>query len=946
MSAVSHRPDFSAHPLVALAASFAAGVLLARLAQPPLAACLALAALTAASAAFAFLKRRYARATWLVAAAFVCAGALLASADERGENALTRLRSLYERGAVAPGEPLELTGVLERAPEVAPDGLVLPLRVEAARYGAEERACAGRVELFAPVGDARAAREYDALELRRGARLRVMTALARAERFRNPGVSGLGEFLERRDLDALGTIKSPLLVERLDDERVFLPLFWLDGWRADLIGRIDRTFSADAAGVLKAALVGNRYGLSRDTAERFRDGGTFHVLVISGLHITFIGALVWAAARRFTRRPLWQWAASAAFVWAYAVGVGAEASVVRASLMFTAASLAPALGRHSSPLNATGGAALALLVFRPANLFDPSFQLTFLSVAAIVAVAAPLLSDLEAVGAWRPTRATPYPPACPSWFRALGETLYWRERAWRREMEQATYSYRLFKTPWAARLERWRVQRLLRFAFAAVLVSAAVQLTLLPLLVVYFHRLSLASLLLNVYVGALMVVLSFAALAALALAHLSVALAAPLARLAEAAAALMIHSVDPFARAHLASLRLPEYGGAASAVYSLYFLPLVLLTCALLRWRPLSNPPRPKGEDERPAGVFAEGRAGPGAERRAGGGEGGGSGDAALTLLDATRSRRLLKLAAYAFAGLALVIVAHPLSAGRADGRLRVDFLDVGQGDAALVTMPDGATLLVDGGGRPDLRRRRGGDEGAEEFEPDARGIGDAVVSEYLWWRGLSRVDYVLATHADADHIDGLNAVVKNFDVGAALVARAPTDDPEFVRFDAAAHGAGVPVYLVGRGDRLRFGAVTVDVLWPPPAPGDADLPSGNNDSVVLRLGFGRRTILLTGDAEAGAERALVSAGDPLRCDALKVAHHGSRTSSTEAFVAAARPALAVVSVGQDSPYGHPHTEVLARWRAAGALVLTTGERGTITISTDGEDLRAETFIK
>jgi competence protein ComEC len=270
----------------------------------------------------------------------------------------------------------------------------------------------------------------------------------------------------------------------------------------------------------------------------------------------------------------------------------------------------------------------------------------------------------------------------------------------------------------------------------------------------------------------------------------------------------------------------------------------------------------------------------------------------------------------------------------------------VGQGDAALVTMPDGATLLVDGGGRPDLRRRRGGDDGEEEFEPDARGIGDAVVSEYLWWRGLSRVDYVLATHADADHIDGLNAVVKNFDVGAALVARAPTDDPEFVRFDATAHDAEVPVYLVGRGDRLRFGAVTVDVLWPPPAPGDADLPSGNNDSIVLRLSFGRRTILLTGDAEAGAERALVSAGDRLRCDALKVAHHGSRTSSTEPFVAAARPALAVVSVGQDSPYGHPSGEVLARWRAAGALVLTTGERGTITISTDGEDLRAETFVK
>jgi competence protein ComEC len=932
-------------------------VLLVRLTNPSLAACLALAALAASAAVFAFLLKKHAHATWLVVAAFACAGALLASADERRENATTRLRSLYERGAVAPGEPLELTGVLERAPEITPDGLLLALRVEALRYKRDERASAGRVELFAPVGDARSSRDYDALELRRGARLRVMTTLARAERFRNPGVEPLGEFLERRDLDARGTIKSPLLVERLDDERVFLPLYWLDEWRAELIRRIDAAFSRDAAGVLKAALVGNRHGLTRETAERFRDGGTFHILVISGLHVAFVGAIVWAAARRFTRRRVWQWAASSSFVWAYAVGVGAETSVVRAALMFTAAAGAVALGRRAGPLNATGGAALALLVFRPANLFDPSFQLTFLSVAAIVSVAAPLLVNLQAVGSWRPTRATPYPPARPRWFRALGEALYWRERAWRRETERAAHSYKLFKTPWAARLERWRVQRLLRFAFAAVLVSVAVQLALLPLLVVYFHRLSLASPLMNVFVGALMVVLAFSSLAALALSPLSAALAAPLARLAEATAALMIHSVDPLARAHLAALRLPEYTGAPAAVYFLYFLPLVFLARALLRWRPLASPPRPKFERDGRALGFEEGGAKPREERRASGGE-----ERARTLLglmrtllgliksgrlsDSIREGRLLKLAALALACLALVIVAHPLSAGRADNHLRVDFLDVGQGDSALVTMPDGTTLLVDGGGRPDLRARRGAEDEAEEFEPDARGIGDAVVSEYLWWRGLSRVDYVLATHADADHIDGLNAVLKNFRVAAAFVARAPQSDPEFARFDASAHDAGVPVYVVGRGDRLRFGAVTVDVLWPPAARGDANLPSGNNDSVVLRLSFGRRTFLLTGDAEADAERALVASGDALRCDALKVAHHGSRTSSIQPFVNASRPALAVVSVGQDSPYGHPHPEVLARWRASGAQVLTTGERGTITVSTDGDDLKAETFVK
>ncbi|HEX8283236.1 MAG TPA: ComEC/Rec2 family competence protein [Pyrinomonadaceae bacterium] len=930
MDAASTRTDFNAYPLAALAAAFAAGVLLARLSGATPAPCVALAAAVTLAALLAARKRRDGAATLLVLSSFVCAGATLSSLEAKAAHAGTRLRSLYERGVIAPGEPVELTGVVERTPESAPGGLLFALRVEAVRHKSVENTCAGRVELFAPARDAGAEAAYESLELRRGARVRVMAALTREERYRNPGVERLGDFLDARDADARGTLKSALLVERLDDEPVFLPLALLDEWRARLVRLSDATFSTDASGVFKAAVLGNRHGLSRGAAERFREAGTFHVLVISGLHIAFVGGLIWAIAGRFTRRAVVRWGVSVAFVWLYSLGVGAEASVVRAALTFTLAALAPALGRRSSPLNATGGAALALLVWRPANLSDPSFQLTFLSVLAIVAVALPLLATLKAVGEWRPARATPYPPACPLWFRALAETLYWRERAWRRETERAAHSYRLFKSPWAARLERWRLQPLLRYAFAALLVSAVVQVVLLPPLAVYFHRLTPAAPLLNLFVGALMVVHAFAALAALAAAQLSSQLAAPLVSLTELAATLLVHGVDPFARAGVASIRLPDYTGAASAVYVLHYAPLAVLASALLRWRPLDSPPRANRFDER--------RAGGAHSRRSSVDE-----DAAVRKRTAARRARLLKAAAVASFTTTLVIVAHPSGARRADGRLRVDFLDVGQGDAALLTMPDGSTLLVDGGGRANFLTPRGADNGAEAFEPDTRGVGDAVVSEYLWWRGLSRVDYVLATHADADHVEGLNDVLKNFRVAAALVGRAPDVDEEFARFARTARGAGVPVLLVGRGDRLRFGAVTIEVLWPRAGAG-AGATSGNDDSVVLRVVYGRRAFLLTGDVEARAEGALVAAGDPLACDALKVAHHGSRTSSTAGFVGAARPALAVFSVGRDSPYGHPHAEVLARWREAGAQVFTTGGRGMVTVSTDGEDLRVETF--
>ncbi len=897
-----------AHPLAVLAASFALGVLGARFVPPPLQLVLACGAACSLVAVYCFVKRRERAASLLLVLAFCDAGAALMTLEKRGA-AAGRVEEFYDGGTIKSGEPVEVTGVLERDVEPAPDGFYFVLKVERLRFKQVEREAAGRVMLFAPVRDGATREEYEALELRYGARVRVMAALKRVDQFRNPGVGAFTEYLEQRDLDANGSIKSPLLVERLDDDRVFLPLAWLYEWRQLMLSEIDDKFSARTGGVLKAALLGNRYQLSRDAAERFREGGTFHVLVISGAHISFIGGLVLLLMRRVTRRRAWQFSVSVALLWAYTLAVGAEASVVRAAWMFTLVALAPVLHRRANSLNALGGATLVLLVRRPVDLFDPSFQLTFLSVLAIVALGWPLLEKLREVGQWRPARATPYPPRAPHALRLLAEALFWSEREWRREIERSNYSYKLFKTPLAARLERFHLQRALRYSFTALVVSASVQLTLLPLLVLYFHRLSLAALLLNIVVGALMALLALTAVAALLLSHLSVWLAAPLFKLAEGFSWLMTRSVDPFTALGVASVRLPEYTNWPSAIYFVYYAPLAALAYALARWQPLKL----CETDDEPA-------------------------RAALPINPLYAGAALVLLFA--------LIVWHPLSAGRPDGRLRIDFLDVGQGDAALVTMPDGTTLLVDAGGRPNFARRGTSENEAEEtVERDTRGVGEAVVSEYLWWRGLDHVDYILATHADADHIDGLNDIARNFRVRAAIVARAPADDEEFARFSATAQRYGLPMRLVGRGDRLRFGAVEADVLWPTRSL-DTRAPSGNDDSLVLRLRYGQRTFLLTGDVERRAEAALVSEPAALRSDIVKVAHHGSKTSSTKAFVEATRPTYAVISVGLDSIFGHPHKEVVERWRTSGAEILTTGQRGTITISTNGSDLKVETFIK
>ena len=293
--------SFAPHPLALLAAALAVGILLTHFFAIPLAVLFICAAMAAVLAVWTVAKRRIASAALLVMLLTLVAGATLETIEKQSTRA-DRVRRLMDSGLIVAGDPVEITGVLERPPEFAPESFYLTLRVEKLRSRNVERAASGVVELLVPVRDARVGSEYESLELRYGARLCVMTSLERSDNFRNPGVSSFTEYLDRKGYDATGIIKSPLLVERLDDERVFLPLVWLYDWRRRLEAEMKARFSSETAGVLDAALLGNRYNLSHAAAQRFREGGTFHVLVISGLHISFIGGLVLLIARRLTKK--------------------------------------------------------------------------------------------------------------------------------------------------------------------------------------------------------------------------------------------------------------------------------------------------------------------------------------------------------------------------------------------------------------------------------------------------------------------------------------------------------------------------------------------------------------------------------------------------------------------------------------------------------------------
>lgn len=263
----------------------------------------------------------------------------------------------------------------------------------------------------------------------------------------------------------------------------------------------------------------------------------------------------------------------------------------------------------------------------------------------------------------------------------------------------------------------------------------------------------------------------------------------------------------------------------------------------------------------------------------------------------------------------ASVIRAQPDSAALpplADGELELRALDVGQGDA-LLTRLDDATMLVDAGA-------------------DARIAGAAIVPQ-LRRLGVERIDYLVLTHADGDHIGGAPTIMREFAVETLVHADRDLNHPVMREVIDLASDAGVVVQQVKRGDALAWHPRVELSVLNPPEPGPDD---DNDRSVVLHLAYRASAMLLTGDIEASVERELLESGILRPADVLKVPHHGSNSSSTAAFLNAVDPQIAVVSAGRYNVFDHPRDGALSRLRARGAEVFRTDLAGAVTLRTDG----------
>lgn len=688
----------------------------------------------------------------------------------------------------APAAPVRLEGRLAAEPiRWAPDRTRLLVDAEWLDDGASRRTTRGRVQLTL---------YGEAPPLAEGQRIAGEFRLHRPHGFRNPAAFDYPASLARQGILLVGGGRADRL-EVLTPERPPWPVR-VKRWA---VGTMARHLPPASAALLAGLLLGERSQFPPEAHEAFRRAGVYHILAVSGFNVGLIASAIFAglALLRLPRRL----AALAAILLlvGFAMVVGGEPSVVRATLMATVLLLGLLVAREASLFNSVALAGLLLLVWRPGDLWDPGFQLSFAATLGILHLA-------------------------PAWTRAL------RERGC---------------PPWLA---------------AAVAVSLGAQLGVVPIMLTHFNQLSLAGIVANLVVVPLAALATTLGLASLLLSLLSDGLGHLL-----------------FQSAWLLLLALRAAVGAFAAV-----------PAAMVH---LPAPP--------PATVVAF--------------------YGALALSPRWGAGRTARGAVTALAAVVLAASLWPW-VRPGDGRLRLTFLDVGQGEATLVELPDGRRLLVDAG--PGGERR---------FD-----VGERVIAPFLWSRFIHTLDAVAVTHADPDHAGGLGAILRRFRVRELWTGGAAAET-----LGGLGPAQGTVRRRLVAGDRFWLGSLPVTVLGPPATPPAASArgPASdeNNASLVLRLDWGLASFLLAGDIEEEAEAALVESRQPLAHLVLKVAHHGSRFSTTEALLQAGRPALAVVSAGRRNPFRHPHAEVLARLEKAGVRLYRTDRDGAVIVETDGARL-------
>jgi competence protein ComEC len=839
----------------------------------------------------AFLRDRVFLSLAIGLAAISMGGLLMALAQRDGFSNLD-IRSHISRRAFPVGEPVSFEGCVVKESELRGDESAATVELSAFLQKDHWVLCKGK-GILKMVEPAPTSPSGPGFNLLRGDKIRGWATWNAPRNYENPGSADSAGQLSRRGVFLIGRIKSLRLVETI-------PGGCGDPWTgvANYVGtRVRKSLApirewrkGQPAAILASLLIGDYSGLNNATRETFQNSGTFHVLVVSGLHVAWIAGLLLKMCALFSVPERIRYLAAFFVILLYTCVIGFQASITRCLWMFLLYLIGRVIFRRADTLNILLGSALILLLAQPYWLIEPGFQLSFLSVLAIAATGAPAINTyLNPV--WDPLRRA-----------GKSDYLFLQPGRWYRYGRRIRVSCELLVEEMTDRLPL-RMSRILLMVFRGiaaggllvttmVVISVAVQIWLDPILACHFNRISWISPISNLVVVPLFsVVLSVGIIAAVAA---NISLFGPaLIRLAGSLASLLLSCAVRTTEMKGAWQRCPT----PSAAWVLAGV-LLLFFWSSFGWRRFWAP------------------------------------CSAIAVMMGCLSYGSVPVVGEAISEFRCLFFNSKEGTWRRNASiLSFTFLDVGEGDCTVIRFPDMRVWVLDAGG---LRQPHSQEDSAYGFD-----IGEAVVSRYLWHAWINRIDRLILSHPDIDHAGGIPAVMQNFRNGRFDYSQSGPDAIISAILNIAQQRQ-IAALRPHRGNEETIGPVKIRVLHPP---ANSPFNSTNENSLVLELSFKSFSALLTGDLEKSGENEFISQPGISRCCLLKVAHHGSRWGTSNSFLDRIQPHWAVISVGRNNPFGHPSQETLSRLRQHGVHSLLTVDEGAVTFETDGDSYVLRSYV-